>query len=504
MVNISQFMFPSAEVGAVSSNTTVSDTTNTLFREKMTPPKSELILSQMSKPWSIVKRLVGLVIITYLLSQTILMIGLGLFFEDIEGGILMSYVGLFCSLPLLFIFFWIRRPRLIHVQLAIPNENGKRMHILPNNETLVTPTPTLFSHHLVKDSGMLDIPPSKNLWFIFSLILAFSVMMFIALLLNPSDIIIITTLLFAIPAWLTAFSIPVFAWWSYSARTLNMPTTRHRAESALVAGMICTIPALFLNTGAGLIFGGIGFEYDSAITQIVILAIVAPIGEELCKLGAIWWCKDFIDSPRRGFEIGFTVGLGFAMLENLQYIAFSWAGGPLGFTLTSLIRAIGSIPGHAFWTGLTGVGFAWFILKTKKQKGLNLSSSDKSTNDKNLWQLIDSKTKEIIDSTIENENTSRELTGNENILFVKQNENFQNNDNYLPKSIEMGLILAIIGHSFWNGSSFFIDYVFVKMEVNMLISTIASLFWIIILISGLLLIGRFILQNVRLLPDNMV
>ena len=503
MVNISQFMFPSAEVGAVSSNTTVSDTTNTLFREKMSPPQTELILSQISKPWSIVKRLVGLVIITYLLSNTILMIGFGIFLEE-SGGLLMSYIGLFCSLPLLFIFFWIRRPRLIHVQLAIPNETGKRMHILPNNETLVTPIPTLFSHHLVKDSGMLDIPPSKNLWLIFSTVLVFSIMIFVTLLLNPSELMIIFTLLFAIPAWLAGFSIPVFAWWSYSARTLNIPTTRHRAESALVAGMICTIPALFLNTGAEVIFGEFLFGYESTITQMALLAFVAPIGEELCKLGAVWWCKDFIDSPRRGFEIGFTVGLGFAMLENLQYIALSWAGGPLGFTLTSLIRAIGSIPGHAFWTGLTGIGFAWFILNNKKQNNLDLSSSDKSTNNENLWQLIDSKTKEIIDSTIENENTSREITGNENISFVKQTEVFQNDENYLPKSIGIGLILAICGHSFWNGSSFFVEYIFAKMGLNLLISTFGMILWITMLVGGLLLIGRFILQNVRLLPDNMV
>ena len=45
-----------------------------LFREKMTLPKNELILSQISKPWTIIKRIVGLVIVTYLLSNSILMI----------------------------------------------------------------------------------------------------------------------------------------------------------------------------------------------------------------------------------------------------------------------------------------------------------------------------------------------------------------------------------------------------------------------------------------------
>ena len=170
--------------------------TNNLFREKMSHPREELILSQISKPWTIIKRIVGLVIITYLLSNFILMIFYGIYLSfsvDQLNGYLLSFIGLFCSFPLLFAFFWIRRPRLIHIQLAIPNEKGKKTHILQNNETLVTPIPTIFSHHLVKDSGLLDLPPSKNLGLIFSSVLTFSTVIFVALLNNPSDIIILIT-----------------------------------------------------------------------------------------------------------------------------------------------------------------------------------------------------------------------------------------------------------------------------------------------------------------------
>ena len=161
---------------------------------------------------------------------------------------------------------------------------------------------------------------------------------------------------------------------------------------------------------------------------MILLAVVAPIGEELCKLGAIWWCKEFIDSPRKGFEIGFTVGLGFAILENLQYIAISWAGGPLSFTITSLIRAIGSIPGHAFWTGLTGIGFAWFFLKNKKE-GLKIENNV----NENKWQLIDSKTNEILDTTVENINP-REI--NKEIFYKKiPPQDLIDEDSKLPKSL---------------------------------------------------------------------
>ena len=475
-------------------------TTNELFREKMSLPKEELILSQMSKPWTIVRRIIGLVIVTYLLSQSILMIGVGLFLGEFEG-IFLSYIGLLCSLPLLFIFFWIRRPRLIHIQLAIPNEKGKKTHIMPNNETLVTPSPTLFTHHLVHDSGLLDMPPSKNLWLIFTSAMIFSVMIFIALLTNPSDLTVMITIFFVIPTWLAGFSIPVFAWWSYSARTLNLPTTEFRAESALVAGMICTIPALFINT-SGNIFLSDTFGIGSPITQMILLAVIAPIGEEICKLGAIWWCKEFIDSPRRGFEIGFTVGLGFAMLENLQYIALSWAGGPLSFTLTSLIRAIGSIPGHALWTGLTGIGFAWYLLKNKTHD--QIIDPEKKSDLENKWQLIDSKTKKVIQTTIEDKDESREIKEQDSILYLKKGEELQNITNNLPSNLGIGLMLAIIGHSFWNGSSFFVEYLFIKNTTNVVYSAMGSLLWIMVLISGLLLVGRFIVQNVKLLPDKMV
>ncbi|HJM44972.1 MAG TPA: PrsW family glutamic-type intramembrane protease, partial [Candidatus Poseidoniaceae archaeon] len=188
-------------------------------------------------------------------------------------------------------------------------------------------------------------------------------------------------------------------------------------------------------------------------------------------------------------------------LENLQYIALSWTGGPLSFTLTSLIRAIGSIPGHALWTGLTGIGFAWYLLRNNNQHN---DLEEENTIKENKWQLIDSKTNEILETTIENKNDSREIENHENLFIIKKDEEVSSSTNNLPNNLSFGLILAIIGHSFWNGSSFLVDYMSRTITSNIIISTIASILWIMILISGLLLIGRFILKNVILLPDKMV
>ena len=60
-------MNPSQEGIQPQSHGFTQKLTNNLFREKMSHPSEELILSQISKPWTIIKRIVGLVIITYLL-----------------------------------------------------------------------------------------------------------------------------------------------------------------------------------------------------------------------------------------------------------------------------------------------------------------------------------------------------------------------------------------------------------------------------------------------------
>jgi RsiW-degrading membrane proteinase PrsW (M82 family) len=207
----------------------------------------------------------------------------------------------------------------------------------------------------------------------------------------------------------------------------------------------------------------------------------------------------YIDSPRRGFEIGFTVGLGFAMLENLQYIALSWAGGPLSFTLTSLIRAIGSIPGHAFWTGLTGIGFAYLISNNKKnQERFNHNQEFGVSN----WQLIDSKTNEVIETTLKNENNVTSIENN--FGMVHESENIKITQSKLPKNIFFCLFLAIFGHSFWNGSSYLVDYYSTKLVSEILFSTLISIIWIILLITSLFILGKVILRNVILLPDKMV
>ena len=100
---------------------------------------------------------------------------------------------------------------------------------------------------------------------------------------------------------------------------------------------------------------------SGTLGEFLILTISAPVGEEICKAIFVLSLYKMIDSPKRGFQIGFSVGLGFALLENLQYIMSSFSGLAVTYSLTAVIRGIGSIPGHALWTGLSGVSIGWFL-----------------------------------------------------------------------------------------------------------------------------------------------
>ena len=480
--------------------------------EPLTTPKGRLVLTRFKEPWKIVRKMLGVVILTYVIANTTLIIPFGILENDAE----FAFCGAFITLPLVAWFLSIRNPKLIHLQIAEPHPAGKRAHVLPNRQTLITPMPTKFRHHLIKDTGVLDIPQSKLLWIIFGIVLLITTNLFVALNAYPDNLIIILlVVLFAIPAWIVGFSVPVFAWWSYSTRKLEIPTQRHVSETLLIAGMLSTIPALIINSIISpLILETAGISENSHFFYFAILAISAPIGEELCKFGAVWLNRSMINSPRKGFQVGFTVGLGFAMLENLQYIMLSWGGGPISFTLTSLVRGIGSIPGHAFWTGLSGIGLGWIMMQQKKKKVLEEFNNDEIDVTKpegvtsTDWILVDRNTGETVETTFESKKHRSPEEEIWNDLLYSYNPKSERESKGitgglpLPSTTFRGITIAILSHSFWNGSSYGIEAGATKMGIGELGTVFLSIGWIIFLVIGLLMIGSGIMNGVINSPDK--
>ena len=206
-----------------------------------------------------------------------------------------------------------------------------------------------------------------------------------------------------------------------------------------------------------------------------------------------------MNSGKRGFQIGFTVGLGFALIENLQYILISFGGGFTGFALTSLIRGIGSIPGHAFWTGITG--FSIGVLASKNNQKLNFTE-EKQKNQ--VWKLFDPKTgNEIFDnSTTANRPTLTPIDEQPHGWFTLSNNELvpriQDSGASIrpPSNASFALFIAILGHALWNGTAVGVAWFSMIITQSEGISVIASLISSAVMVILLLGIGNMILNGV--------
>ena len=429
--------------------------------------------------------MLGIVLLLYIIAQVMVLSLFGI----VDGDSELTIFSLVCSVPLLLVFIYARRPKLTHVVVANPSPTGKTQHILNDSRMLITPVPTSFSHHLVKDSPPLEMPPTSTLWVVFTLTVITAFLGLLPAMLSEEPIWLILAVLVGVPAWLFGFSLPVHAWWAFSTRHFQIMTTKLEGEKMLIAGMLSTFPALVINSllfPLLLISVGIYSMGPGTFGEFLILTVSAPVGEELCKAAFVLSLYKLIDSPKRGFQIGFSVGLGFALLENLQYIMGSFSGLAVTYSLTTVIRGIGSIPGHALWTGLSGVSIGWFLCTKRGIKPQNLQAQDQTN-----WVVFDGETGQIVNTQRELSSMGRTVRG----WLYKPFDKVWN----LPRSPITGISLAILGHAMWNGSSWIVSWLF--METDIVVQVIASLSWIVVMIVTLWVIGREILAAVMHLPS---
>ena len=431
--------------------------------------------------WSSVGRMLGIVILLWILAQFVVLIAAGFLDGDLDGDFgpidgALVIAGTLCSAPMVVVLLFMRRPKLEHLIIAEPTPHGQHVHSLPNSKILQTPIPTTIRQFIVRSRYPLRVPVAKHLWMLFLGGVLISSIAFAPLLIDSGNIgFILLALFVAIPAWLVGFSTPVFAWWSFSSSRFHLSTTRQQGEAMLIAGMLSTFPAIIINSfitpGAVLLLSG--GQASATLVENITIIISAPVGEELCKALAVFSLAGMIDSKKRGFQVGFTVGLGFALLENLQYILFSLFAGEVmvfSYGLTSVIRGIGSIPGHAMWTACSGYAIG-HILEQRRQPN--------QIPDVKQWNLVN----------------PRDHSRGNNIpntqQFISQSMFSKTSDLKLPTSLPVMLGIAMFGHAFWNGSSVLMSNV--SRGFNPLLGLIAELVWIVILIGLLWTVGRFVI-----------
>ena len=295
-----------------------------------------------------------------------------------------------------------------------------------------------------------------------------------------------------------------------------------------MAGMASAFPAFIFNS----LIAPELIPFDSDYwTNFSLLAVGAPLCEEIFKAMAVALFLPYIKGPKHGFQVGFTVGLGFALIENFQYIGVSLLGGPVGLSFTILVRGIGSIPGHAVWTGISGIAIGWMAtdkeLKAKlswKARSMAISAIDiaegigidtdrdgalsgfdgprptmeeamiqasKETDESKPWMILGQE-------TYEGNSTVSKSGFDDFSLSYEKKLTYQNQSGiHTPRGVAPALALSIAGHSFWNGSSFLSLSAAEELGLGEMGSNLAVFSWIIFLICSVLLVARGVIRGVN-------
>tara|TARA_B100001113_G_scaffold228770_1_gene187816 strand:+ start:356 stop:1816 length:1461 start_codon:yes stop_codon:yes gene_type:complete len=467
---------------------------------RITKPKEDLRIGRISKPWSVYGRTLGIVILAFLLVQFLTVGVMGV----IDGEPYLTVCGIIFSIPFLALIAHIQRPKIVDVRVAIPDPRGGHYHAIGPNETLWTPEPTRFRRHIVRDASSLDIPRSRSLWAIFAALITTSLTISIGLWTGiATDILFFVAIIIGIPFFILGFSIPVMAWWAISKERLGILTRQRDAESWLFLGMMAGFPAIVINSFVfPLIASTLGFDTSNEEAILNLTAVIsAPIGEEICKGLAVALFMHQMDGGKRGFQIGFTVGLGFALIENLQYILLSFEAGFTGFALTVLIRGIGSIPGHAFWTGLTGYAIG-SLAGERREAG---EDEDEKTDDPGqTWLLFDQNTGQEINprEVMPNQSTTLASTFHQTLEARVQQIAIPKIEEIAggirpPSSIGIALMCAILGHGLWNGTAVFVPTIVLLLGGSEGHTILASLCATLLLVAGVLLLGDALMRGVN-------
>jgi len=502
---------------------------------ELTTAPDDVRLATESEPWKNYWRMLGTVLLAFLiLYWGIPTVIIGVLVDEP----IVTLIGGVCSiLPLPFLFL-LHKPKMVHVRFATPDSAGKKYHPLPEGGSLYTSEPTSFSRFLTPDDSILDLPPHRQVWVVFTLTIIVGILATLPLLNEYTETIgILLYLILALPLWVIGFSIPVFAWWATSSKWLGLPTRRRDAEAWLIAGMASALPALMINS---FIFPTLMPSSLSASTfNFLMVTISAPIGEETCKLLAVCLFLTAIRSPRHGFQVGFTVGLGFALLENCVYVMGGMFGGPFNITLTTLVRGIGSIPGHAVWTGVSGFAIGCLASETDihskirwrlKKVGIDavdmvegwgidldgdgdtsgydqyretleeaLNSAPEAASPS--WMLVDGETGEIhqaqgvedltpVGTAIVTATAAAQMRVTDGVHLLP------------PRNVFAGLGLAMSGHAIWNGSSSLVSHLGPAIGLGSDASLLLDLAWIVVLVATVLTLAKLLMKSIRTMPAS--
>lgn len=113
------------------------------------------------------------------------------------------------------------------------------------------------------------------------------------------------------------------------------------------------------------LFGGeFSYDWSAALTAPIVEEIYKYLGIVVLYLIARLEFDDLLD----GFVYGAVIGLGFAVSEDIFYFIFQFGGSVSDVLEGFFVRVIASgLYGHVTFTGIAGVGFAYFVTRRGEQ-----------------------------------------------------------------------------------------------------------------------------------------
>lgn len=451
----------------------------------LTPAPAGLTVWRASSPWQTVRSMVGLVLVCFFIAQLSVFLVGGMVDGDFNGtpGPLepvYTLVGGVCLAPLLLLFFHLRRPRLTHSVRAAPHPGGGTVHPLSGGLVVQAQQPVEVRHHVFRSNAPLEMPRPLHLWGLFVGGVTLSTVCLLPLsVFGVTPLTVLLGLMVVLPAWLVGFAAPVFGWWSITSRHMGITVSRRDAEWMLAAGMLSTIPAIVINSlisPIGVHAVGLDAFEPGSWGEGMILFISAPVGEELSKAFAVVLLGHLIVSPKHGFYVGSTVGLGFALLENAQYIFMALLSeqSGLAYFFTASLRGLSSIPGHAMWTGLSGYAIGHALQRSAVARSAVQRSPFLTPDPEANWVLYDRDGRPTASTGWASDPSARM----EALLRRHERHAWR-----MPTEPWAGVGLAMLGHALWNGSSWGVGRALSNTDAGL--ALMLELAWLVLMVVAL-------------------
>ncbi len=153
-------------------------------------------------------------------------------------------------------------------------------------------------------------------------------------------------------SWALAGAIPaLIAMWYVDRLDRKRPEPRKTLRKVAIAGAVSVVPCAIIEYFLMQTGPPVGSYARAAYEGFVVAGATEELAKVLCVYWFVWHKPEF-DERLDGIVYAARAGLGFALVENVMYLAaqenfsqFAWV---------FIARALLAVPGHAIWAGMMG------------------------------------------------------------------------------------------------------------------------------------------------------